>query len=1034
MLMLGQVLYDANEHEVVVTKVMGNSIYATLKRKVHVTYNLGKVSKESVITEEIKFYDNEIGIKYFYGIIDYQNHKDLIIEDSRYDLNKDRIIEFFREKNLSKLNEILKYAPIGPVLTENMRERILTLYYSEDEQMKQEMDFHEKNPDCFGRIDTNTEFYIENFEKYHRKNYYDVIYINKGDYQQIGDKHIVNWRAPIASLYYDNEKSEMKSQYYIDVFNTISYINGRTPIETGSPGTVYDYSLLLKRRYQFNPFFYRNLFIGDDLFFSEGSADSFLMNIIAEKRADHKLTDIIKTIQSNQNKMIRHNHKKNMIVQGCAGSGKTMILLHRISYLKYNNLILNLDKAVIITPNDNFSMFISELAESLELERVKRLTLSQYYLSMISEYQAIFPVYVPGDEKDSKNSTYTVRENKKANTIISEIVGSFYNKKPNAAQNHDKYYSHEFIIRLYEHYKKSANKLLEDIHYSDICMISDRINFPNTTTENVSNEDLDKLYAYCNGLLLQKYNTLLSETQNNLSRASSEMRNWIEKYSESNKAFDEITETHKIFSLFLRKVKEFLDLKQAISFNRNKQSELTIIMENQSLDSRTVDNEIEKLKDYIQNLLKMNFLIRLVNGKGLRENKRQLDNLHKKQHWLIESNSKIDSELAQLNSKLIVMEKKCISLESGIDKDIEDNIIAEMRDFYIEITESKYKTKQENELLIKYKDAYDGNMMSEIIYELNNKNYSNNILKNSQEFYNKVEILLKEAMNTRDNIKSQFENAKANEKEAKFRLEHIHSLYPNEEERKIMEDAALYLTKRGMFVLETFKSFMNITSNVSKKDYNKLAEEKHEIFILLYFYYLHCGSISSIYQYIFIDEGQDYAEEEYSLMCKISKEKCLFEVYGDSNQCITKNRGITDWKLLKYMFDADYFELNENYRNTVEIADFINNKLKFTFTSIGIHGPAVIDIKNSDLEFLLLSEFEENQQNRIAVICKDNLVIDKIKANVSLNDSDRVVFENVIGVKGLEFDTVFVIFNNMDRNESYIAFSRALNKLYVLSN
>ncbi|MDF2586404.1 MAG: hypothetical protein K0S41_245 [Anaerocolumna sp.] len=77
--MLEQVLYDANEHEVVVTKVVSNSIYSTLKRNVHVTYNLGKVNKESVITEEIKFSANEIGIKYFYGFTDYQNHKDLII-------------------------------------------------------------------------------------------------------------------------------------------------------------------------------------------------------------------------------------------------------------------------------------------------------------------------------------------------------------------------------------------------------------------------------------------------------------------------------------------------------------------------------------------------------------------------------------------------------------------------------------------------------------------------------------------------------------------------------------------------------------------------------------------------------------------------------------------------------------------------------------------------------------------------------------------------------------------------------------------
>ena len=43
------------------------------------------------------------------------------------------------------------------------------------------------------------------------------------------------------------------------------------------------------------------------------------------------------------------------------------------------------------------------------------------------------------------------------------------------------------------------------------------------------------------------------------------------------------------------------------------------------------------------------------------------------------------------------------------------------------------------------------------------------------------------------------------------------------------------------------------------------------------------------------------------------------------------------------------------------------------------------------------------------------------------------MFDDVFGIKGLEFEVVYVINKNMDRNESYIAFSRALNKLYTVT-
>ena len=64
--------------------------------------------------------------------------------------------------------------------------------------------------------------------------------------------------------------------------------------------------------------------------------DEILREVLAGN-ADEKMKTIVATIQAEQNKIIRENAQKNLIVQGIAGSGKTSIALHRVAYLLYNN-------------------------------------------------------------------------------------------------------------------------------------------------------------------------------------------------------------------------------------------------------------------------------------------------------------------------------------------------------------------------------------------------------------------------------------------------------------------------------------------------------------------------------------------------------------------------------------------------------------------------------------------------------------------------------------------------------------------------
>ena len=119
---------------------------------------------------------------------------------------------------------------------------------------------------------------------------------------------------------------------------------------------------------------------------SKSITDPFLVNVLKKKRADFELTDIIRTIQGNQNNIINYPIEANIVVQGCAGSGKTMILLHRLSYLKYNYKNLDLDRVKIITPNELFDLHINNLTKTLELDRIERLTIEQYYQKLLLRY------------------------------------------------------------------------------------------------------------------------------------------------------------------------------------------------------------------------------------------------------------------------------------------------------------------------------------------------------------------------------------------------------------------------------------------------------------------------------------------------------------------------------------------------------------------------------------------------------------------------------------------------------------------------
>ncbi len=208
-----------------------------------------------------------------------------------------------------------------------------------------------------------SEPYFARMDVTDEKEGYNSYYIGKkGDV----NLEIVDWRAPLAVRYYQKSRVNFS-------------IN------------AYDYRTVLRRALsvrsgKFLEFKNEYLSVKDVLSEEEIAGrdeeilfDPYLRSIIKSRKDDTTVRDIIRTIQEQQFDVITRPERESFVLQGCAGSGKTMILLHRLSYLMYNNEALSPRDVLVITPSDSFNAFIDELAQVLELQKVKTTTLRSYF-------------------------------------------------------------------------------------------------------------------------------------------------------------------------------------------------------------------------------------------------------------------------------------------------------------------------------------------------------------------------------------------------------------------------------------------------------------------------------------------------------------------------------------------------------------------------------------------------------------------------------------------------------------------------------
>lgn len=325
------------------------------------------IMEEGKLEETLKILNNEI-LNYLSkrkNITDYiVDYRKKVIEEYRDD--EDKVIEYFDHENYVK-EEAFK----------TIDKRLKEFTILKDSPYFGKITFTEEDEGA-------EEFYIGRFGLTPEDSY---------------DPVIVDWRAPVASLFYKGALGETTYECPNGAVN--ANLLGRRQ--------------LIVKKGELKGLFNSAIDVKDDI-----------LQMVLTSNSSEKLKDIVMTIQEEQDEIIRAPKDKVVVVNGVAGSGKTTIALHRVSYLLYNFRKQFGDKVLILGPNDIFMDYIGQVLPTLGESGVTQMTFQNFAISEIGLEEPVkgFSEYIEeamsGNEEALKE--YKYKSSKKFTELLDKTL------------------------------------------------------------------------------------------------------------------------------------------------------------------------------------------------------------------------------------------------------------------------------------------------------------------------------------------------------------------------------------------------------------------------------------------------------------------------------------------------------------------------------------------------------------------------------------------------------------------------------------
>lgn len=214
-----------------------------------------------------------------------------------------------------------------------------------------------------------------------------VIYLGKKGINSMDtpENEIIDWRTPIADVYYSGKMGHTSYQAPQGLIQIDLKLKSTLKIREGQLLSVYDSETV----------------VNDDLLTEYLSQNKSVV-----------LNEIIATIQEDQNAIIRKPFNTNVVVQGVAGSGKTTVALHRISYLLYNyNEMVSAESICLIAANRLFLNYITAMLPDLDVPVLRQGIMEEILVEALQDYHKKFgmPELVTGSNPVYENTVFIRR-------------------------------------------------------------------------------------------------------------------------------------------------------------------------------------------------------------------------------------------------------------------------------------------------------------------------------------------------------------------------------------------------------------------------------------------------------------------------------------------------------------------------------------------------------------------------------------------------------------------------------------------------
>lgn len=658
-------------------------------------------------------------------------------------------------------------------------------------------------------------------------------------------------------------------------------------------------------------------------------SDEFLQELL-ERRSTPEFKNIVFSIQKKQGEIIQAPYRRNMIVQGCAGSGKSMIMLHRLPILLYDNpTSLSRTSLYIITPSQMYIQLAGNMRNQLEISDIDMGTIEEYYDHCISRY--------PGHQ---------VKE---------------YGK-----------IDHSFRIS-----SESERYIYSTSCIDDICRYYDSIGKKQTSLEK------SYLILGLDDKFTQSENTHLQRINNRLLKLQKVIK----------------TNTRILMQYFtaIESVLDALDnLRITLAYRKK-----TVLHEIEVIENRR-EKEITKAEKELRNLDEEK------NADAVKNHKNIIESAYNRISQLQADRANIENDEEYFGVLLKISEKVSLVMVpfSSLKKEFHQN---QIQDIYNAI-----------------------NQIGQLIGGVYMISWEISKIEDKYQYY--IDPISRDLESIEKNV-SFLQGKKG---------KYIDYDYYNE----IVMESDKLTTENNNAIKIAYKLIMN-TLGISADKNNNIKAVKCSPYIYLQAIYCYQGAPQIKDTLLAIDEVQGIAAEEIKLLKAVNGNNVIFNMFGDINQHIEGTKGIDRWDEYQKVIDFDLYEMKENYRNASQITDYCNKKFNMEMLPINTPGRGVHELKNES-EFILkmIDQLMDTQRAGLAaILIGDNaeaqFLLDKFSTyEKKFNDMTGENFNihpthwNIINIddaKGLEFSSVIVLDGRMSRNEKYIAYTRALDDLYVYS-